>query len=405
MTSSPIGSGRLSSLDGLRGIAALVVVAHHASLLFPEISAAYLDPAHGPVAGSVAWWFTFTPLKLLTAGPEAVIVFFVLSGFVLTLPLLSGRPFDWMAYYPRRIVRIGLPTLCSLLFAAALALLIPQQIDHAMSSWVASTSMPGLTVGRFIQQIDPTFGNYPLNNPLWSIYWEVAFSMMLPLFVGLAIWTRRIWPLVLAAASLAVFFGVVAGAGGFHYLPPFFVGVLAAVILPGIRRVGATISGWRAGWLVWLFVVLISALLLVAHWMVPDGVVSVALVALQPLAALGLLICCLEWRPLAGLLSHQPFRWTGKVSFSLYLVHVPIIVGLSYALSAWGPIRVGLFAVPLALIAAAVFYQLVEKRSHGLSKFFGSRIAAAVRQSAPTAPAAPPAPVENAERLPTSGRG
>ena len=121
MTSSPIGSGRLSSLDGLRGIAALIVVAHHASLLVPAISAAYLTPGGGPVAGSVAWWFTYTPLKLLTAGPEAVIVFFVLSGFVLTLPLLSGRPFDWMAYYPRRIVRIGLPTLCSLLFAAAIA--------------------------------------------------------------------------------------------------------------------------------------------------------------------------------------------------------------------------------------------------------------------------------------------
>ena len=393
----------MTSLDGLRGIAALIVLAHHASLLNPAISATYiaLPGTTPPMPGSLAWLFTYTPLKLFTAGPEAVVVFFVLSGFVLTLPVLSPRAFDWMAYYPRRIVRIGLPVVCSLVFAAALALLVPQVVANAMSGWVATTSVPDLSVEAFIGQLDPTRPYHLLNNPLWSIYWEVAFSVMLPLFLGLAVWLRRVWPLVLLVATATVFLGVDASADGLRYLPPFFVGVLAAVILPRIRRLGSRISGWRFGWAVWLLAVIASALLLIAHWMVGPGVgpgaVPLVLTALQPLAALGLLICCLEWRPLASLLSHQPFRWAGRISFSLYLVHVPIIVALSYALRDWGPTKVAALAIPVALIVGTLFYELVEKRSHTLSKLFGSTVARAFeRHSAevvaataaqPTAPA------------------
>ncbi|SDH18433.1 Peptidoglycan/LPS O-acetylase OafA/YrhL, contains acyltransferase and SGNH-hydrolase domains [Leifsonia sp. 98AMF] len=388
----------MTSLDGLRGIAALIVLAHHASLLNPAISGAYVPVpgSSGPAAGSLAWWFTYTPLKLFTAGPEAVVVFFVLSGFVLSLPVLSPRAFDWMAYYPRRIVRIGLPVVCSLVFAAALALLVPQIVANAMSGWVATTSVPDLSVETFIGQLDPTRTYHLLNNPLWSIYWEVAFSVMLPLFLGLAVWLRRVWPLILLVATATVFLGVDSGADGLRYLPPFFLGVVAAVLLPRIRRLGATVSGWRLGWAVWLLALIGSALLLIAHWMVGPGVVPLALTALQPLAALGLLICCLEWRPLASLLSHQPFRWAGKISFSLYLVHVPIIVTLSYALRDWGPTKVAALAIPVALIVGTLFYQLVEKRSHTLSKLFGATVARAFerRSGEVAASAEPTAPAE-----------
>jgi peptidoglycan/LPS O-acetylase OafA/YrhL len=44
-------------------------------------------------------------------------VFFVLSGFVLTLPFLSGRPI-WPAYYARRLIRLFLPVWASILLAA-----------------------------------------------------------------------------------------------------------------------------------------------------------------------------------------------------------------------------------------------------------------------------------------------
>jgi hypothetical protein len=82
-------SGRLPSLDGLRGVAALIVVVHHTLLTVPSLSVAYFLDGPAAVRGSKAWWLSWTPLHLIWAGGEAVIVFFVLSGFVLALPYVN----------------------------------------------------------------------------------------------------------------------------------------------------------------------------------------------------------------------------------------------------------------------------------------------------------------------------
>ena len=369
-------SARLTSLDGLRGIAALIVLAHHASLLVPAISSAYVPTAdlHGPVAGSVAWWFTFTPLKIFTAGPEAVVVFFVLSGFVLSLPVLSPRVFDWMSYYPRRIARIGLPVIGSLILATVLAFLVPQQPQHAMSSWVSTTSVLTPAPWDIVRSFDPALGSWFINNPLWSIYWEMAFSLLLPAFVGLAVLLRRGWPLLIALVVGIVLCGIYSNSDSFRYLPAFFLGAVAATQLERIHRVGAALAARRWGWLVWLVLAVGSAVLLVAHWMTTSSTLAVFLTALQPVAALGLLLCCMEWRLLAGVLSHQPFRWLGTISFSLYLVHVPLIVTFSYLFNSWGPLRVAALAIPTALIVGSLFYAVVEKPAHRLSKQLGRTV-------------------------------
>lgn len=379
MAPASVPSSRLPSLDGLRGIAALIVVLHHLSLLYPPIAAVYVagSATQVPQPGSVSWWLLHSPLKLLTAGPEAVLVFFVLSGFVLALPLMKEKPFDWMAYYPRRLVRIGLPVVCSLLFAAALALLVPQNPADAKSVWITSTSVWPLTVERLIANLDPTSLDNALNNPLWSIYWEMAFSMMLPLFVGVAVALRRWWPLALLLAAASVFLGADAAAGGFIYLPAFFVGTLAAAGLPAIRAVSERIRVMRFGWAIGLAVLVACALLLIGRWLIPDpdALTRTVISALQPIAALGIVLCSLEWRPLAALLTIRPIRWMGTVSFSLYLVHAPIIVTLSYALPGAPLPVVVIVALVAAFVAAPLFYWLVEKRAHGVSRWFGARIA------------------------------
>ncbi len=74
---------RYRSLDGLRGVAALVVVVHHCLLTSIVLAATYRG-------GTTSGWglselLTRTPLHLLWDGTGMVLVFFVLSGFVLTL--------------------------------------------------------------------------------------------------------------------------------------------------------------------------------------------------------------------------------------------------------------------------------------------------------------------------------
>lgn len=373
MSSSP---RRLTSLDGLRGVAALIVVAHHISLLYQPFAATYMG-GDLPPEGSVAWWFSHSPLKLITAGPEAVIIFFVLSGFVLSLPVLRPREFDWMAYFPRRLVRIGLPVLCSLVLAAGLALLVPQVPRFGTSTWVAATSVHPLSIERFLVNVDPLMVDVSLNNPLWSIFWEMAFSMSLALFIGLAVVLKRFWPLVLALAVASTFLGIDSQAQSFRYLPAFFVGALAAVLFPRIRKLGSAISGWRLGHLVWAVAFVGSLLLLIGTWLFPalSPIPAMWLAGFQPVAAVIILIVCLEWAPLAWLLSVGPLRWAGMISFSLYLVHVPIILTFYYLFPTLSLPVVAVLAVVTAIVVSAGFYWLVEKRSHTLSKLTGAAVA------------------------------
>jgi hypothetical protein len=88
---------RLLELDALRGLAALMVPLYHPRLLFG---------LHLPGFEHYLW---SGPLHILVAGPEAVILFFVLSGFVLALPIVQRKQLPYHAYLIRRICRIYLP--------------------------------------------------------------------------------------------------------------------------------------------------------------------------------------------------------------------------------------------------------------------------------------------------------
>src|SRR5690606_29781570 len=81
---------RVTSLDGLRGIAATVVFIEHFMLTIPVFSDVFMQSAStaNPAAltpASLAWWLSYTPLHIIWQGTGAVYIFFILSGYVLTL--------------------------------------------------------------------------------------------------------------------------------------------------------------------------------------------------------------------------------------------------------------------------------------------------------------------------------
>ncbi len=87
---------RFYELDSLRGVAALTVVLHHFSRICPE---------------NFTHLLIRTPLRLLLAGDQAVILFFLLSGFVLTLPYKKNTSLSYGPFLLRRVCRIYLPYL------------------------------------------------------------------------------------------------------------------------------------------------------------------------------------------------------------------------------------------------------------------------------------------------------
>ena len=77
---------RLPPLDAVRGLASFIVILTHCSSMMPVELRSQLD---GPI------WSIL--LRLFTNGSAAVIIFFVLSGYVLAMPFFRGTP----PSYPR----------------------------------------------------------------------------------------------------------------------------------------------------------------------------------------------------------------------------------------------------------------------------------------------------------------
>lgn len=351
--------GRLASLDGLRGIAAAVVMVYHLSL----VARPFLDTK---TTGDAWWWLTHTPLKLFTAGTESVLVFFVLSGLVVAIPALKGG-FGWLGYYGGRMLRLYLPVWASLGLAAALIAFLPRDpASVTADSWLVNANSTALSGTRFLQEASLWRATYDINNVLWSLRWELVFSLSLPLFVIVAKALQRHWKFAAALALAVTVTGRLVDVDALVYLPVFFLGTLMAVRLPELLAFARRRSSWF-----WAAATTLSLALLIASWLARPLETSIGaevLWGLSGLGAAGLVVVAIG-SPLARrMLSAAGPRWLGKVSFSLYLVQAPIIATLAFALGDARWKLVTLLAIPLCLVAAWLFHLAVERPSHLLAR-------------------------------------
>ncbi|HEY8911766.1 acyltransferase [Lacisediminihabitans sp.] len=363
-------STRLTALDGLRGVAAMVVVLYHLYLVAEPV----LLKTGGSGVGSAIWWISQTPLKLFSAGSEAVLVFFVLSGLVVALPALGSKGFSWAGFLSGRLARLYIPVWVSIAIGTALVWMIPRdQSAVTPGTWMDKAQATSISWGTLLDEASLTRASYDVNNVLWSLRWELVFSVLLPLFVALAIIARRRWAIAIAAALVVSTVGVVAGIDAFQYLPVFFIGTIMAVRLDAIREwtkrrlLRPHSRRWGAA------LVVGSLLLLVAHSLarpiVQSGsVADTLLTQLSVLGAAGLVLAAIGVRPVRSALESRPSQWLGRVSFSLYLVHMPILATLTFLLGDERWWLVALLTVPAALLTAWGFHRAVERPSHRLAR-------------------------------------
>jgi peptidoglycan/LPS O-acetylase OafA/YrhL len=360
---------RFRSLDSLRGLAALAVVFHHCLLTLP---------ASAFSRGSLAWMFAVTPLRLLIDGPGAVLLFFVLSGFVLAASIESGLSsagsrFDYGRYGAKRFLRIYPPFAAIILASAGLYLMVqPIKVD-GVSGWFNNQSWaypvtPSLIAGHLL--MTDQHRDMSLMNVMWSLIHELRISLIFPMvFFSLKarpVITLAITALLSAAANYALGHYRLEAVtqtlcGSTQYVLMFAVGALLFLH-------NQTLSAWvkRTGG------VGAAGLVLAGAWLFfqPRSVPVMGLWG-TGLAASCYVVAAFASPTLVKILSGKAASWLGKVSYSLYLVHLPILLTLVHLFSGQVALPLLLAAtVVLSLICAGLSYRWIESPAIA----FGRRI-------------------------------
>jgi peptidoglycan/LPS O-acetylase OafA/YrhL len=355
---------RHDSLDAMRGFAAMVVVLSHCFRSYENTSEGFL------------WWLEKTPLRLLVSGRPAVILFFVLSGFVLAVSLEAG--IRYRDFIIRRFCRIYLPFAASIVLAAALYSAIPEGGVPGFSAWfhraapVTWTELAGhfLMVGDFQ-------GSY-LNRVIWSLAYELRISLVFPLIMWVT-YRYPTWRVLAASTGLALLAYAALRSMGYgprdlHFSSSFASGLLMTVHFSLYFVMGAALAkhrqrliGMAASYtpLVRFGILVVSGVVLLgANMFITDitlGIFSAVLIVLV-LAGGGLT---------NGIFLSRPALFLGRVSYSLYLVHMPIFFVLAHTMFNGGLPRDLVWIVwpAAALAAAAIAYHLVEHPSHRLGRW------------------------------------
>jgi peptidoglycan/LPS O-acetylase OafA/YrhL len=314
----------------------------------------------------------------LTGGFVGVDVFFVISGFVITGLLLRERTATGgtsiLGFYARRCRRI-LP-------AATLVLLITVFATYFVLGVLSgnSTGDDGRWAGVFLANFhfESVGTNYllaqrlpsPLQN-YWSLSVEEQFYVVYPtLFLLVARAKGRLSLRARMAISLGV---VIVGSYGLSivqttshpataYFSPFTrawelaLGALVAVSTAWLKQ----IPGQIGAVLTWAGLAAIgySALAFNAQTAYPGSLVAVPVVGAALIIAGGVAIPRFGAETLLGLL---PFRWLGKLSYSLYLWHWPILIIAAEHLGKTSlPVGDNLLLVLLALAISVITYRVIE---------------------------------------------
>jgi peptidoglycan/LPS O-acetylase OafA/YrhL len=311
VTSRATGRGRVLWLDGIRGGAAVFVVLHHIwSTAWPSYPS-----DTGP------WW-----LGWLLYGHMAVAIFIVVSGFSLALMPLNnaGRLRGGVGrFFRRRAWRI-LPAYWAalVLSVAVTALLLRPELDPGAIA--KSFAVHGLLLQDVVGSESP-------NGAFWSIAIEWQIYFVFPLILLLGRRSSLTTAVVVTTAAVLVAHAI-AGLGGafdkINGLTPQFLALFAlgalAVQLGNSERAAALRRPLGAVALVAVATFVALAVTRGSEWMVAHFFWMDLLFGLGVACLLALMHAGGN-APARGVLASRAALWLGLFSYSIYLVHAPIV--------------------------------------------------------------------------------
>jgi peptidoglycan/LPS O-acetylase OafA/YrhL len=357
-------AGTIAAMDGLRGLSVTWILLFHYTVLRAASSdpwAAMLRDA--PVLG-----------RAIGQGPFAVDLFFLISGFLLTLPWLmrarDRRPAPGTRrFYVRRIARIVPAYYVHLL--ALFAIVMP--LLHGPAYWRSDLyvyAANAVAHALFLHNLSPlTSGSLGVNGALWTLAVEAQFYLVLPWLAP--VFARAPWRSLAAAAAVSAAW--VAGAHdgfdtivrwhlelGRHWdwqedairrllamqLPAYLAHFALGAMLARFWLARAAMPRWLPTAVFAAGIATLTAVTLGAH---PLG----DLTWLACVAAIGgIVLGCACGRGAAAqtLLARGPLAFMGRISYSAYLWHLPLLLVLQSRVTGAGG---AFFPIYVAGVAAA----------------------------------------------------
>ena len=344
---------RFGQLDAIRALAALAVfLGHCLGMLSPT------PYSHGPVD-----WYLHSPFRIASAGHQAVIFFFVLSGFVLSLGFYKGRT-SAAPFLVNRIFRLYPPYLCALLVVVVLRWLVPMQPLGDLSYWINGFWLAPLKASQLwpaVTMLADTQGPQ-LNPTAWSLIIEMRASLLFPVIMFLLL--RFGWRRALAAAMVLGFLAAIPSDGQTNLYATLQYGVffVAGAVLAQHRA--TLISRCRSLAGAVQLSLLAAAVLMYTQifWLFPSSGLHVQPLddAATALGAATLVVLALA-SPRASIVLPTALRRLGKGAYSFYLYHFVVLLTLAHVLYGHVAIwQIWLLALGATLLVSAVTYRLIE---------------------------------------------
>jgi peptidoglycan/LPS O-acetylase OafA/YrhL len=365
----------IDELQSLRGVAALIVAVSH-------MSSIYLLPPGAQIA-----------VDAVCNAHASIVVFFVLSGYVLTGSLLR-RGLSWSSvkgFYVTRLFRLFPALWVASAVSALFLILYPQQVIHpAITNWfiLYLPKFPSATALLLAAlAIDRS-----LIMPVWTIFIELMGSAIMPLLVAISLVKSRLYGWLLLGLGLASYALVLAPhrLDSLVYMFDFALGtwlasrdwkLFSAKPLPIVLAAALTVIFFRFVW----FAVLTGRPVPLSF-----GYADPLPMLVEGIAAFFLIGALASEHGRVRLLRSRWAIGLGNISYSLYLIHFPVAILLAKILSrkfSGGTSAVTATAVlitsglALSLTLAVLIYRFIEIPSIAFGKRFSKRFI----------PASPPA--------------
>lgn len=358
-----VGHRKNLALEGLRGLACLNVVLAHYMFTFMPYASHFLYPEGTIIQRyGIEHWLAKPYLSVLYNGTYPVAIFFVMSGWVLTAPFFRGR--DGLARAAlKRYPRLVIPAAAAILAAWVLFKLgwmgTARAVQVGFAGWLRDdyvhgvALVPNLLFNMFVGA--PVNGQVEWDTPLWTLRIELLAPLMLFALIAL-FGVRR--PLVISLVFSAIAVNIFPQNGAAMHLLAFLSGYLLNFALAPLRRMRVLSLGLLTLGLIF------GAFDYSNHF---AWLIRIPLPDLSPYAwnlggdrktlfhTLGGLLTVagvLAEAPGFGWLAARPFVWMGKVSFSAYLLHWPLICSLGIAVVA--AVRGAGASYPIAVLIGGI---------------------------------------------------